>query len=186
MCPSTIWTLSRDGLNRFIQHSSRALSGVSIGFWVCHCCFQLPVTWFHHSGCSISFNHLVRPCFLPFQRHHEASAQCTAEIQAKMCVRLLSGLWVCHCCFQLPVTWFHHSRCSISFNHLVRPCFLPFQRHHEASAQCTAEIQAKMSVRLLSGLFQDTALTVSFNTQAEHCQEYQLDSGFAIAVSSYQ
>ena len=83
VCPSTFWTLSRDGLNRFIQHSSGALSGVSIGFWVCHCCFQLPVTWFHHSGCSISFNHLVCPCVLPFQRHHEASAKCAAEIQAK-------------------------------------------------------------------------------------------------------
>ena len=69
------------------------LSGVSIGFWVCHCCFQLPVSWFHHSGRSISFNHFscACPCLLPFQRHHEASAQCRAEIQASMSVYFLDS-----------------------------------------------------------------------------------------------
>ena len=35
-----------------VQEPTKALSGVSIGFWMCHCCLQLPASNSHHSWLS--------------------------------------------------------------------------------------------------------------------------------------
>ena len=112
---------------------------------MCHCCFQLPASDFHHSRLLIAYfmvfarcreglegmqaqdlSPAIRPLTLRLAYATMLMQFLYKSLQTKPTSKALSevsiGFWMCHCCFQLPASDFHHYRLLIAYLMVFARC----------------------------------------------------------------
>ena len=174
---------------------------------MCHCCFQLPASDFHHSRLLIAYlmvfarcreglegmqaqdlSLAIRPLTLRLAYATMLMQFLYKSLQTKPTSKALSevsiGFWMCHCCFQLPASDFHHSRLLIAYLMVIARCREGLEGT-QAQDFSLAIWPVTHQLAYATMLMQFVNLSKQ-SPQAKPCQKYQLDSGCAIAVSSYQ